>query len=90
MTTKQLRDNMAQAVVSLQKGESITLSYRHKVIGTLEPTAKDATTPQRGSAAAIAEFLQQADFGVAASEIHDSTQTFKQELAALRDAELDR
>ena len=37
ISTKQLRENMPQVIYDLRQGESIQLSYRHSVIGVLQP-----------------------------------------------------
>ena len=42
ITTKQLRDGMAQVVRDLQNGKSVQLSYRHKIIGVLQPVDEPA------------------------------------------------
>jgi antitoxin (DNA-binding transcriptional repressor) of toxin-antitoxin stability system len=88
ITTKHLRENMSQVIDNLQRGESVQLSYRHKVIGTLQPIARKPVAQRRGSASAVQQFLRSASFGAIPLPVRQSRRTFKQELADLRDHDL--
>jgi antitoxin (DNA-binding transcriptional repressor) of toxin-antitoxin stability system len=88
ITTKQLRDDMANVVRELQKGKSVQLSYRHKVIGTLQPAARPGAAMRRGSAGAVQRFLSTSPFRGAPQRLQASTKSFKQEIAELRDNDL--
>jgi antitoxin (DNA-binding transcriptional repressor) of toxin-antitoxin stability system len=57
ITTKQLRDNMSQVISDLRQGRSVQLSYRHSVIGVLQPVQVASQTLRRGSPEAIREGL---------------------------------
>jgi hypothetical protein len=83
ITTKQLRHSMAQVIEDLQNGKSVQLSYRRKIIGSLQP-ALSATPGRRGSAHAVAHFLKQADFGSIPTHLQHSGISFKQQINGLR------
>ena len=89
ITTKRLRDDMAQVVRDLQSGKSVQLSYRHKVIGTLQPINKPAEALRRGSSNAVQQFLENTTFGSVPKTLQTSSYDFKQEVSELRDKELD-
>lgn len=63
LTTKQLREDMPRAISELQQGNPITLTYRHKVVGTIEPAQVDKPAPRRGDLQAFLEFMKNTDFG---------------------------
>ena len=88
ITTKQLRDNMAEVIHNLQKGQSVQLSYRHKVVGILQPVATPPQAERRGSAVAVGQFLSSVDFGTIRPALRETTKSFKQEVAALRQNDL--
>ncbi len=79
---------MAQIVQDLQNGAKVQLSYRHKIIGVLEPVAAEPAPERRGSASAIQRFLNSADFGTVPSVLRQSDLSFKQELADLRERDI--
>lgn len=87
ITTKQLRENMAQVVRDLKRGNSLELSYRHRVIAVLKPVSPSHPPLRRGSAQAIQDFLTYADFGVIPKELKGEN-SFKKEIAALRQRKL--
>lgn len=53
ITTKQLRENMPQVINDLKQGHSVQLSYRHKVIGILQPVDGPQPSIRRGSPEAV-------------------------------------
>jgi antitoxin (DNA-binding transcriptional repressor) of toxin-antitoxin stability system len=89
ITTKQLRENMPQVVRDLQKGKPIQLSYRHKIIGVLQPAQAIATPLRRGSFTAIQSFLESADFGPIPIDLQTPSLNIKQQIAKLRTHDLD-
>lgn len=88
ITTKQLRDNMAEVIRNLEKGQSVQLSYRHKVIGTLQPAKTAAAPERRGAPQTVQAYLERADFGPIPQKLQASPQGFKQQLDELRKQEL--
>jgi antitoxin (DNA-binding transcriptional repressor) of toxin-antitoxin stability system len=88
ITTKQLRDDMAQIVRDLQNGKSVQLSYRHKIIGVLQPVSESAKALRRGSSGAIRQFLDTDPFASIPEELHASSRSFEQEISELRDQDL--
>ena len=88
ITTKQLRENMAKIVSGLQQGESVQLSYRHKIIGVLQPIEAKPVPQRQGSAIAIQHFLNKANFGSIPPKLRQSKRSFKQEVADLRSRDL--
>jgi len=87
ITTKQLRENMAQVVRDLKKGNSLELSYRHRVIAVVRPVDPSRSPLRRGSARAVQDFLAHADFG-AIPEGLKPQKNFKDEIAVLRQQKL--
>jgi antitoxin (DNA-binding transcriptional repressor) of toxin-antitoxin stability system len=53
ITTKQLRENMSEVIRDLRLGKSVQLSYRHSIVGILQPIKVASSTPLRGSSEAI-------------------------------------
>jgi antitoxin (DNA-binding transcriptional repressor) of toxin-antitoxin stability system len=88
ITTKQLRARMAQVVRDLQNGKSVQLSYRHKVIGVLQPINESPKALRRGSSGAISQFLNTNPFTSIPAELQASSMSFEQEVAELRDRDL--
>lgn len=88
ITTKQLRNDMAQVVRDLQNGKSIQLSYRHKVIGVLQPVGESPKALRRGSSNAVQQFLDVATFGSIPKRLQTSSKSFKQEISEFRDHDL--
>lgn len=64
LTTKELRENMPRAIATLQQGTPIELTYRHKVVGVIEPAQNYKPAPRRGDPKAFVEFMKNTDFGV--------------------------
>lgn len=58
ITTKKLRENMPQIIHDLRQGKSVQLSYRHSVIGVLQPAQPAQKTIRRGSPESIRRGLQ--------------------------------
>jgi antitoxin (DNA-binding transcriptional repressor) of toxin-antitoxin stability system len=88
LTTKQLRENMPQVISDLQHGKPIQLTYRHKIIGILQPVGAVSHPFRRGSPEAILSALQSVDFGDAATPLRQSTKSFKEEIRELRERDL--
>lgn len=88
ITTKQLREQMHQVVRDLAAGKSIRLTYRHKIIGVLQPANPQPIPLRRGSAGAIQNFLHTSSFGPIPSELKNSKLSTKQQMANLRDLDL--
>ena len=84
ITTKQLRENMLLVIKDLQKGKAVKLSYRHKVIGSLQPVSDSPIAQHRGSASAIQHYLSNSNFGPIPKKLQQSNRTFKQEITKLR------
>ncbi len=97
MTTKQLREHMADALAGLERGTAIRLTYRHRDVGILMPIAQSSGRPVRGSAAAVHDYLSRTSFtesaevtegpGEGAGETGDAGDaglSFKQELRMMR------
>lgn len=64
LTTKQLREDMPRVITTLEQGTPIQLTYRHKIVGTIEPAQHYEPVPRRGDAKAFADFMKNTDFGV--------------------------
>lgn len=84
LTTKQLRDNMSQVVLDLQQGNSIQLSYRHKVIGVLYPINHPTQTARRGSSEAIRQGLLGFKNIVISNSIQHDPRSIKEQILELR------
>lgn len=78
---------MPGVVSTLRRGNAVQLSYRHKIIGTIQPPSREDRSLRRGSPEAILEFLDHADFGVP-EELRRSNKSVKEEIAELRDRDL--
>ncbi|MDQ2752747.1 MAG: hypothetical protein M3R72_06965 [Bacteroidota bacterium] len=84
ITTKQLRENMPQVIRDLRQGKSVQLSYRHSIIGVLQPIQVANQTLRRGSSAAIRQGLDSLkELSVPTATISD-TRSIKEQLAELR------
>jgi antitoxin (DNA-binding transcriptional repressor) of toxin-antitoxin stability system len=84
ITTKQLRENMSQVIHDLKLGNSIQLSYRHKVIGVLQPVDHPNQASRRGSPQAIRQGLKNLrDIKVPHSVQHDP-RSVKEQISELR------
>ena len=88
INTKQLRENMHQVVRDLAAGKSIQLTYRHRVIGVLQPANAHPVPLHRGSAGAIQNYLHTASFGPIPAALKDSELSAKQQIAKLRARDL--
>jgi len=80
ITTKQLRENMSQVIHDLRLGNSIQLSYRHKVIGVLHPSQ----ALRRGSPEAIRQGLQSLKNIVVPDSIRHDPHSVKEQISELR------
>lgn len=88
ITTKQLRENMGRVIQDLQKGKAVQLSYRHKVIGSLQPVTFAGMPSRRGSARSVQNFLNIVDFGPTSEKLKNSDISIKDQLAKLRSRDL--
>lgn len=84
ITTKQLRDNMSQVIRDLEKGKSVQLSYRHKIIGTLQPIDAPAQALKRGSSGAIQKGLESLKTAFTADHISLDSRSIKEQVAEMR------
>ena len=89
ITTKQLRENMSQVISDLATGKSVQLSYRHRIIGVLQPVHYAKKPLRRGSAEAILSTLNSIDLGPAASKLQSSSKSIKEEIRELRERALE-
>jgi hypothetical protein len=89
ITTKQLRENMPQVIRDLKLGKPVRLSYRHRIIGTLQPVQPANKSLRRGSPEAILSTLESIELGSTASEVRESNKTFKEEIHELREQDLE-
>lgn len=90
ISTKYLRNNMAEVISKLKSGQVVQLSYRQKIIGSLQPVVQPGQPLRRGSSYAVRQFLSSAQFGPIPSNLQNSTKSFKQELSELRDNDLSK
>lgn len=90
ISTKYLRENMAEVISKLRRGQVVQLSYRQKIIGSLQPVVQPGQPLRRGSPNAVRQFLGSAQFGPVPNKLKNSTKSFKQQLSALRDSDLSR
>ena len=84
MTTKQLRENLSAVVKQLNRGEAVQLSYRHKVIGVLQPVTTPQPTLRRGSAEAIRTSLNNLQNELASVQRPVDPRPIKEQLADIR------
>jgi antitoxin (DNA-binding transcriptional repressor) of toxin-antitoxin stability system len=84
ITTKQLRENMSQVINDLKLGNSIHLSYRHKVIGVLQPVDAPSQALQRGSPEAIRQGLQSLRSIVVPNSVQHDPRSVKKQISELR------
>ena len=84
ITTKQLRENMAQVISDLRKGESIQLSYRHKIIGVLQPAPLTPLPLRRGTQEAISRGLEALQDIHIPEEVRNDRRNMKERLSELR------
>ena len=90
ITTKQLRDDMARVVNDLKNGKSVQLSYRHKIIGVLQPVEEKTKVLRRGSSEAVRRYLNTNKFVSMTDNLIGSPKNFKQEIAELRDRDISK
>jgi antitoxin (DNA-binding transcriptional repressor) of toxin-antitoxin stability system len=88
ITTRQLREEMPAVVKALRMGTPVRLTYRHAVIGTIQPTTAPAGPARRGSPEAIQDFLTNSDLGYIPPRLRKPGKSFKEEIAELRDKDL--
>ena len=84
ITTKQLRDNMSQVIHDLGLGKSIQLSYRHKVIGVLQPVDAPSQALRRGSPEAIRQGLRSLQDIVVPDSVQHDPRSIKEQVSDLR------
>jgi antitoxin (DNA-binding transcriptional repressor) of toxin-antitoxin stability system len=84
ITTKQLRENMSQVIHDLRQGRSIQLSYRHSVIGVLQPIQVAKQTLRRGSPESIRQGLDSLRNLSVPSIVSKDTRSIKEQIAELR------
>ena len=89
ITTKQLRDNMSQVIDDLKIGNSISLSYRHKVIGLLQPVDIPGQALRRGSPEAIRRGLKNLQTMVVHSSAQDDPRSIKEQISEIRSRKYD-
>lgn len=75
---------MPRVVRALRHGQPVTLTYRHKVIGTIQP-ATGGSTPLRGSPEAIRRGFLALDNLHVPDEVKNDPRSMKQRLAELRE-----
>ncbi len=85
ITTKQLRENMQQVIRNLRQGKSVQLSYRHSVIGVLQPVEPVHGALRRGSPEAIRRSLQSLHDALASYAVKDDKRSIKEQITELRD-----
>jgi antitoxin (DNA-binding transcriptional repressor) of toxin-antitoxin stability system len=85
ITTKQLRENMSQVIRDLKQGKSVALSYRHSVIGVLQPIQAVSKTPRRGSPEAIRQALHNLQSIAISDAISKDSRSMKEQIAEIRD-----
>lgn len=89
ITTKQLRDNMSQVINDLKIGNSVSLSYRHKVIGYLQPVDTPGQALRRGSPEAIRQGLQNLQSMVVPNSVRHDPRSVKEQISELRSGKYD-
>jgi antitoxin (DNA-binding transcriptional repressor) of toxin-antitoxin stability system len=85
ITTKQLRENMSQVIHELRQGKSVQLSYRHSIIGVLQPIQVAGQTLRRGSPEAIRQGLAGLMDMPLPAGVSQDTRSVKKQVAELRD-----
>ena len=90
ITTKQLRENMSQVVRDLRQGKSVQLSYRHSIIGTLQPAQVADKIMRRGSPEAIRLALNNLQSITVPQRIGDDSRSIKEQIAEYRDKKYQR
>jgi antitoxin (DNA-binding transcriptional repressor) of toxin-antitoxin stability system len=85
ITTKQLRENMSQVIHDLRQGKSVQLSYRHSIIGVLQPIQVARQTVRRGSPEAIRQGLATLKDLSIPTTISNDTRIIKEQLTEIRD-----
>jgi len=84
ITTKQLRDNMSQVIDDLKIGNSISLSYRHKVIGLLQPVDIPGQPLRRGSPEAIRRALQNLQSMAVPKSVQNDPRSVEEQISEIR------
>jgi len=75
---------MSQVIHDLRLGNSIQLSYRHKVIGVLHPVDNPSQALRRGSPEAIRQGLQSLKNIVVPDSIRHDPHSVKEQISELR------
>jgi antitoxin (DNA-binding transcriptional repressor) of toxin-antitoxin stability system len=84
ITTKHLRDNMSQAIDDLRLGNSIKLSYRHKVIGVIQPVDGPSQAIRRGSPEAIRQGLRSLQGIVVPDSVRNDPRGINEQISEVR------
>lgn len=84
ITTKQLRENMSQIIHDLKLGNPIQLSYRHKVIGILQPVDAPSQALRRGSPEAIRHGLKSLRSIVVPDTVRQDPRSVKEQISDYR------
>lgn len=79
---------MSQVISDLETGKSVQLSYRHRIIGVLQPVHYAKRPLRRGSSEAILSTIKSIDLGRAAPGLQDSKKSIKEEIRELRERDL--
>lgn len=75
---------MSQVISDLQKGKSIQLSYRHKVIGVLQPAQVVALPLRRGTQQSVSRGLEALQDIQVPEQVKGDLRSMKERLAELR------
>ncbi len=75
---------MSQVIHDLRLGNSIKLSYRHKVIGILQPIDAPNQALRRGSSEAIRQGLRSLQSVVVPDSIRQDSRSIKEQISELR------
>lgn len=76
---------MAQVIRDLRQGKSVQLSYRHSVIGILQPIQVAHKTPRRGSPEAIRQGLYNLQSRTVSDYASNDLRSIKEQVAEIRD-----
>jgi antitoxin (DNA-binding transcriptional repressor) of toxin-antitoxin stability system len=84
ITTKKLRESMPQIIRDLRQGKSIQLSYRHTVIGVLQPAQQAQKTLRRGSPESIRQGLHNLQKITVPSHVSRDSRSIKDQVREMR------
>lgn len=90
ITTKQLRENMSQVINDLKQGRSVQLSYRHKVIGILQPVDGSQPSLRRGSPEAVRRGLLSLQGLEVPKATRNDSRSIKDQITDIRTKKYDR